>query len=72
MTAANAPDARDWPAFGSTRLSFETQPVDTTFSMKKPSNPLDEPGPQVFWKVTLTIVCVVAGGLGALHLFGVL
>ena len=42
------------------------------FSMKKPSDPLEEPGPQVFWKVTLTIVSLVAGGLGALHIFGVL
>ena len=32
----------------------------------------DEPGGRLFWKVTLTIVCVVAGGIVVLYLFRVL
>jgi len=38
----------------------------------KNNSPLDEPGQQWFWKITLTIVCAIAAVLGALHLLGVL
>ena len=32
----------------------------------------DEPGAQFFWKITLTIVCAIAGGILLLHVLKVL
>lgn len=40
--------------------------------MKQRVNPLAEPGPQLFWKLTLTILCVIVGSILALYLFRVL
>ena len=34
-------------------------------------NANDGPGPQWFWKLTLTVLCVVAGGILLLRVFGV-
>ena len=40
--------------------------------MKKTEHPLDEPGQQWSWKITLTIVCAIVGAILALYLFRVL
>jgi len=37
----------------------------------KRANPLDEPGPQLFWKITLTVLVVIVGAILALYLFKV-
>jgi hypothetical protein len=37
--------------------------------MKKQTHPLDEPGQQLFWKITLTVLCVVVGVVLAHYLF---
>jgi len=39
--------------------------------MKKKAHPLDEPGQQLLWKITLTVLCVVAGAIAANYLFKV-
>ena len=41
-------------------------------TMKKKEHPLDEPGQQWSWKITLTVVCAVIGAVLALYLFRVL
>ena len=43
-------------------------PQKTT--MKK-TRPYDEPGQQLFWKVTLTVLCAIVGALLAHFLFRV-
>ena len=40
--------------------------------MRKEEQPLDEPGQQWSWKLTLTIVCAIVGAILALYLFRVL
>ena len=40
--------------------------------MRKTEHPLDEPGQQWSWKITLTIVCAVVGALLAVYFLGVL
>jgi hypothetical protein len=40
--------------------------------MKWKDHPLDEPGQQWSWKITLTILCAVAGAMVALYLFRIL
>jgi hypothetical protein len=37
--------------------------------MKKSDHPLDEPGQQLFWKITLTVLCVIVGAILAHYLF---
>jgi len=37
--------------------------------MKKRTHQLDEPGQQLFWKITLTVLCVVVGAFVAHYLF---
>jgi hypothetical protein len=36
--------------------------------MKQKESPLDEPGQQWSWKITLTVVCAVVGAILALYL----
>jgi hypothetical protein len=38
-------------------------------SMKRKAHPLDDPGQQLFWKITLTILCAIVGVILALYLF---
>jgi hypothetical protein len=40
--------------------------------MKNKDHPLDEPGQQWSWKITLTILCVGVGAIAALYLFRIL
>jgi len=40
--------------------------------MKQRVNPLAEPGPQLFWKITLTVLCAIVGAIFALYLFRIL
>ena len=35
----------------------------------KNMRPYDETGPQIFWKVTLTVLCAIVGGVMAYLLF---
>jgi hypothetical protein len=37
--------------------------------MKRKAHPLDDPGQQLFWKITLTILCAIVGVILALYLF---
>ena len=39
------------------------------YVMKKIEHRLDEPGQQLFWKITLTVLCVVVGAIAAHYLF---
>jgi hypothetical protein len=39
--------------------------------MRKQDHPLDEPGQQWSWKITLAILCAVMGAILALYLFRV-
>jgi hypothetical protein len=39
--------------------------------MKNKTRPFDEPGQQLFWKITLTVLCVIIGVTLALYLFRV-
>jgi len=36
------------------------------------SHPFDEPGSQLMWKITLTVLCAVTGAIAALYWFRVL
>jgi len=40
--------------------------------MKTKENALDAPDRQLGWKITLTVLCAVVGGILALYLFRVL
>ena len=37
--------------------------------MSRQTRPYDQPGQQLFWKITLTVLCVIGGAMVALHLF---
>jgi hypothetical protein len=40
--------------------------------MRNKQSALNEPGQQYFWKITLTVLCAVAGAILVLDLFRVL
>jgi hypothetical protein len=40
--------------------------------MRNREHPLDEPGKQWSWKITLTIICAIVGAVLALYVFRVL
>jgi hypothetical protein len=41
-----------------------------THVMKKRTHQLDDPGQQLFWKITLTLLCAIIGAIAAHYLFG--
>jgi hypothetical protein len=52
-------------------LDFHYRFVNFDTTMKKKEHPLDEPGQQWSWKITLTIICAVVSAIIALYLFRV-
>jgi hypothetical protein len=50
-------------------LARGTYVVAVLHLMKKKAHPLEEPGQQWFWKITLTILCAVVGAIVTVYFF---
>jgi hypothetical protein len=51
-------------------MTLNTQCEENMKPNPRQSN--DAPGAQLFWKITLTVVCSIAGGIFLLYVFKVL